>query len=150
MTGTLSHFVNFLDRLEQVRELPNGEYKARCPAHDDKSPSLHIALGDDDRILVYCFAGCSIEQICSAVNLNTSDLFTPKPENHSYRQFPPQLRGAVLLRALAHEVLIVELYARALRNGIELSDKSHDRMSIAIERITDAHNQIEGSMHGRK
>ena len=32
---------------------------ARCPAHDDRNPSLSIADGADGRILVTCFAGCS-------------------------------------------------------------------------------------------
>lgn len=31
---------------------------ARCPAHDDRSPSLSISETRDGRILVKCFAGC--------------------------------------------------------------------------------------------
>ena len=30
--------------------------KARCPAHDDKTASLHVTQGDD-RVLLRCFAG---------------------------------------------------------------------------------------------
>lgn len=31
---------------------------ARCPAHDDRRPSLSIKDGDDGRVLVRCHAGC--------------------------------------------------------------------------------------------
>lgn len=40
---------------------------ARCPAHDDQSPSLSVADGADDRALVYCFAGCPFDVIRDAL-----------------------------------------------------------------------------------
>ena len=37
---------------------PNGHgWQARCPAHDDRNPSLNIAEGDDGRALLKCHAG---------------------------------------------------------------------------------------------
>lgn len=33
-------------------------WMARCPAHDDRTPSLSITEGHDGRLLVHCFAGC--------------------------------------------------------------------------------------------
>jgi putative DNA primase/helicase len=33
-------------------------YLCRCPAHDDKTPSLSVGTGRDERLLVQCFAGC--------------------------------------------------------------------------------------------
>lgn len=147
--STLAHFVDFLDRLEAVRELPNGEYQARCPAHEDRSPSLSIALGEDDRILIYCFAGCSIDRICRSINFEMSNLFPRKPVDHRYSKVSAQLRGATLLRSLAHEILIIEMYARAVRNQVELSERDHERMTLAIERIAEANNRIGASMHDR-
>ena len=47
----------------------------RCPAHDDKNPSLSIGVGDDGRVLLYCHAGCSHRDICSAIGIDDSDLF---------------------------------------------------------------------------
>src|SRR5262249_32479175 len=32
---------------------------AKCPAHDDRNPSLSIGEGKDGQVLVNCFAGCS-------------------------------------------------------------------------------------------
>ena len=31
---------------------------ARCPAHDDRKPSLSIRDADDGKVLVRCHAGC--------------------------------------------------------------------------------------------
>ena len=33
-------------------------WMARCPAHQDREPSLSIADGDNGRVLVHCYAGC--------------------------------------------------------------------------------------------
>lgn len=48
---------------------------ACCPAHDDRSPSLSIRE-QNGRILLYCFAGCSVEAICAAARITTKELFT--------------------------------------------------------------------------
>ena len=48
---------------------------ARCPAHDDRHASLSIGRGDDGRWLLKCHAGCDIDAILRAVNLDPHDLF---------------------------------------------------------------------------
>lgn len=35
----------------------------RCPAHDDRNPSLSIALGRQGQLLLYCNAGCTFEDV---------------------------------------------------------------------------------------
>jgi len=42
-----------LDRLDGVKETGHGKYIARCPAHDDQSPSLAIKDCGDGRILLH-------------------------------------------------------------------------------------------------
>lgn len=42
-------------------------WSARCPAHDDRNPSLSISIGDDGRTLLYCHAGCSFLSIIDAL-----------------------------------------------------------------------------------
>ena len=70
-----------LSRLSHVKRVSGG-YMARCPAHDDKNPSLSITEGNDGRVLLKCFAGCSTEEIVKALGLTMSDLFPPndKPQ----------------------------------------------------------------------
>lgn len=40
---------------------------ARCPAHEDKGPSLSVANGTDGRLLLHCFGGCSFVEIREAL-----------------------------------------------------------------------------------
>jgi hypothetical protein len=56
-------------------------YSSCCPAHDDHNPSLSITEGDDDKILLHCFAGCDVQRICESLNLKTSDLFATPLQN---------------------------------------------------------------------
>jgi hypothetical protein len=43
------------------------QWTARCPAHDDREPSLSIARGAGGRVLLYCHAGCSFAEILTAL-----------------------------------------------------------------------------------
>lgn len=40
---------------------------AKCPAHDDRSPSLSIRDGDRDKVLVKCHAGCAQSDVIDAL-----------------------------------------------------------------------------------
>lgn len=40
---------------------------ARCPAHDDREPSLSIHRSDDGKVLVRCHAGCDQQQVIAAL-----------------------------------------------------------------------------------
>jgi hypothetical protein len=48
----------------------------RCPAHEDRTASLSLREGDDGRALLYCHAGCDVGDVCAALGLNLSDLFS--------------------------------------------------------------------------
>ncbi len=39
----------------------------RCPAHDDRNPSLAVSDGDDGRLLLHCFTGCDFRDIHRAL-----------------------------------------------------------------------------------
>lgn len=64
------------DALEDVGCSPKRN-TARCPAHDDRNPSLTFNEGDDGRALVYCHAGCRLDEILGALGLESKDLFMP-------------------------------------------------------------------------
>jgi hypothetical protein len=80
---------NFLSKLENVQQSAKG-WTAKCPAHDDRNPSLSISEGEGGRALVRCFAGCKTEDVCKAVGLSTADLM-PQTSKAS-RSKPPQPR----------------------------------------------------------
>ena len=44
-----------------------GTWMARCPAHDDRTPSLAIRDADDGKVLVYCHAGCDQARVIDAL-----------------------------------------------------------------------------------
>jgi hypothetical protein len=63
-----------LSRLEKVSR-KDGYYIALCPHHDNREPSLSIKEGEDNRVLLKCFAGCSFDEVVAATDLETADLF---------------------------------------------------------------------------
>ena len=48
---------------------------ARCPAHDDKTPSLSVKIGDNDCVILKCFAGCPTDAVLDALGWTMRDLF---------------------------------------------------------------------------
>ena len=48
-------------------------WSARCPAHDDKHPSLTLCEGDTQPVVAKCHAGCEFEQVQAALGLDRWD-----------------------------------------------------------------------------
>src|SRR3984957_9749351 len=42
-------------------------WMARCPVHEDRSPSLSITTGKDGKVLVRCHAGCDQRDLIAAL-----------------------------------------------------------------------------------
>ncbi len=51
----------------QARPSGPGRWSARCPAHEDRDPSLAIRQADDGRVLVHCHAGCTQGEVIEAL-----------------------------------------------------------------------------------
>lgn len=64
-----------LERLDRVRPVGEGKHQARCPAHEDRNPSLSITEKDDGDVLVHCHANCALDDVLAAVDLTRRDLF---------------------------------------------------------------------------
>lgn len=69
---------------------------ALCPAHDDQHPSLSIAIGDKDQLLLFCHAGCSFRLIVDA--LEKLGLW---PVDIDHRESPPRANPVFRLHRLA-------------------------------------------------
>ena len=75
------------DIVELTRAKPTstaGSFSGLCPSHDDKSPSLSITL-ENERILLYCHTGCTIDNICLSLGIEQTDLFAPRDEKQINR-----------------------------------------------------------------
>lgn len=125
---------HLLSRLERVKRTGSGRWMARCPAHDDKGPSLSVRELDDGRVLIHCFSGCHVESVLGIIGLEIGDLFPErladqaKPER---RPFP----AADILRAVAFEALVVLAAVTAILAGELLSAVDRDRLSLASARL---------------
>ncbi len=123
-----------LDRLEKVRQTGPGRWLARCPAHEDRSPSLSIRELDDGTVLVHDFAGCEVESILSAIGLTFADLFPDKLNHHL-----PPTRSRVPLRDLVamldHESLIVALVGADFLANKTIEANDWNRLITAVRRI---------------
>jgi DNA primase len=70
-----SNVQDILNRLEKVKSTADNQWTSLCPAHEDKNPSLSIKLADDDKVLLYCHAGCDHKDVVAAMGLSMKDLF---------------------------------------------------------------------------
>lgn len=90
-----------LAALDDVREVGD-HWQARCPAHDDKKPSLAIRDGERG-VLLRCWSGCHFTAIVEAMGLKTSDLFhLPLSREEKTRRATQASR-----KVLGHHALVV-------------------------------------------
>jgi hypothetical protein len=73
----MNHISRFLSRLRNVRARGHNRWRACCAAHDDQSPSLDVAVGDEGQVIFKCRAGCGPEEVLDAVGMDFADLYPP-------------------------------------------------------------------------
>ena len=138
---------DLIARLDGVRRSTNG-WMARCPAHDDKHPSLSISEGDKG-LLIHCFSGCAAQDVCTALGINMRDLFY---EHHQlfdvqvHRQRSGE-QGLWQKRAKATLLINVrrideyrhaELIIQAL-TGVDINGWTAEQLDEAMNMACDAH-----------
>ena len=62
-------------------------WKCRCPAHDDRTASLHLSDREDGGLLAHCFAGCTQERVIEAMRARGVDVAPPT-------EFPRRASGS--------------------------------------------------------
>jgi hypothetical protein len=138
MSGTItrSPVEQLLSRLDGVRQTAPNQYIARCPAHDDKTPSLSIR-DVDDRVLVNCFGGCAPSAVLDAVGLRLSDLFDKPMERGPIRKRDRWSERGLLVQ-LMPDVDVVLIAANQVFDDKPLSPTDYRRLYEAHERILKA------------
>lgn len=125
---------SLLERLEGVRPNGRGRWMARCPVHEDRSPSLSIRETDDGTILLHCFAQCPATDVVTAIGLTLADLFPVGPKSH-HRPAPRRCRGLSAretLDAVSHALSVVTLADSALMRGEPLTNNDYEALDNAL------------------
>lgn len=129
-----------LSACKKVRQTGAANWIATCPAHDDRTPSMTVREMEDGRVLVHCFAGCSVEEILSAAGLSFDALFPDKPlagvdfKPPHRRPFP----AGDVLAACAQDCLHVAVFAANLANGEKITPEDYLAMLAAAGRVAEA------------
>lgn len=98
----------FVDLLEGVKK-QRGGWVARCPAHEDRNPSLSVksAEGEDgEKIILHCHAGCTATAVVDAMGLRMSDLFS---EGKLFNEESEPRETAVYRYVDEHNALLYEV-----------------------------------------
>jgi hypothetical protein len=138
-----------VSRLEGAKRTGRG-YITLCAAHADRSPSLSVCETEDGRILLHCFAGCSVEAICEAIGCRLADLFLnqqgngcisgaarSKPHRFDWQSTAWQFQFHAFLLWLRAESI---LEAAKDLDTSRWSDQEHDK---AMQAIDNAHRDLE-------
>lgn len=127
-----------LARLEKVTG-KSPSWTARCPAHNDRTVSLHVTEKPDGRVIFHCHAGCGGADVVGALGLQFGDL---KPQGCEFARSEPVERNArESLRAIAHAALVAVGLLNAVANGKVITDRQADlagRLAVEIQSALDA------------
>jgi hypothetical protein len=124
---------NIIAHLDKVKKSGKG-YQARCPAHDDNGPSLSLREGDDGRVILHCFAGCSAQSVVTALGLSMADLFPPT--NQPRRPPPaPGVSRRELHAAADFERSILFILKCDAKHGKPISQVDMRRGQVAQQRL---------------
>ncbi len=124
---------DFLGRLVGARARGQGRWVARCPAHDDRNPSLNIAEAASGTVLIKCFAGCATADVLAAVGLSFRDISPDRP-------WPKRRRSA------GPTPMPVPEEVREDRTGVSLWDNAHPVAAAHRE----AHDRREAAWRARE
>lgn len=131
-----------LERLAGVKAVGPRKWMARCPAHEDRSPSLSVKDTEDGRVLVYCFAGCGAGDVLNSIGLRLADLFDG-PIAHHLSPLRHYADAGETLVAIAHEITVVNLIAHDMQQSEVIDDKQRARLVLAEQRLNRALFLIE-------
>ena len=107
---------------------------ARCPAHEDRRPSLSVRECDDGRVLINCLAGCGATEVLTAAGLNFSDLFPQKAFETTGAMRRPVFTSDVF-ELVRIEVGVVHLIGCDLHKNKTISEQDYQRLCQAIAKL---------------
>lgn len=129
-----------LEKLDAVRQVAPGRYRARCPSHDGKNRDvLSIAECSDGTVLVKCFQGCAALDVVRAVGLELSDLF-PRVDwqqtgAHHARPRRPRVDWPAMIAACERDLLLVKIVLAEIARREAVNDIDAAACQAAATRV---------------
>lgn len=125
-----------LDRTRAKQAGPN-QWEARCPAHDDREPSLSVARGEDKPVVLFCHAGCELDAIASALHLDPRELSVepadPFEQKVATEQFRIEVREEARRRVASAQIGRYELPAEDWTFAQDLAEPRPDTKYTVAE-----------------
>ena len=110
-----------LSRLGGVKKTGQGRWIAKCPAREDKTPSLSIRETEDGKILIHDFGGSDFLDILAAINLRPIQLIPPhlRRDNGYQRgqRAAPPVPWQDALQAIAFQATVILIAAADIMRG---------------------------------
>ena len=129
-----------LARLDRVRRVGHGKWVARCPAHDDRGPSLSIAETADGRVLLYDFgAQCSAAEILDAIGLDFAVLFPERDPDDvgrraSWRSAPAR-DARQRAEVIPPRTALIAIHADVVEAAVIIADVADGKVPLADVRM---------------
>ena len=124
-----------LSRLNKVKTLGPSRWKACCPAHDDRHPSLYITEKSCGTLLLHCLSnGCGALDVIAVVGLDPSELFPPKEIERKSPIRNPVFQSD-LFELIRFEVSIVNVIACDMHKNRSISEQDYQRLGVALSRL---------------
>jgi hypothetical protein len=138
-----------LSRLGAYRLRENGRdrWRACCPAHGGRNPSaLSVGVAaDGEAVLLKCWHGCTVDEVCGALGIELQDLFPPRPApggGHSAPARRRMLSAGQALDLVDGEMLLAVVCASTMARGLPLAESTRDRLLIGAARVSMLRDEV--------
>jgi hypothetical protein len=128
-------------KLDGTIERGSGRYSTLCPVPVDRAPSVTIRTAEDGRVLVHCFAGCSVESILRALGLGWEALFPDERTRDERIAIARRLGKPAEPDSLEVERWVLRIAAADVRAGKPLSAEDRARIKVARLRLAAARGE---------
>ena len=112
---------SLLSRLHGVKQTGPGKWIAKCPSHEDRSPSLSVRH-TDDRLLIHCFSGCDPLDVVHGVGMELADLFDQPLEHYQPSLKRPPVDYKQLCIMAQQWALLLEMFLEDVVAGKKPSE----------------------------
>src|SRR5262249_40612681 len=127
-----------LDRLDRVKSTSSDTWIASCPTnahpHGDRSRGLSIRAVDD-RVLIFCHAGCGAGDVVAALGFTLADLYDRPAPIASATQNRQRVPTRDLLELISEETAVVAFTACDMLSGKRIDEVNWKRLATAANRI---------------